>query len=123
MSARQRIMIVDDSEPTRAILRDYLEEAGHEVVAEAESREQALEAYRRCRPDAVTLDLSLVGGGGLEVLKDLIAADADARVFIVSANAQKAVEKAVLSSGAAAFIPKPIDPEALLGALAAKAPR
>lgn len=118
MATQLRVLIVDDSPPMRFILRGYLEEAGHAVVGEAEDQASALAAYAQHKPDVVTLDLSLVKGDGLSVLKALRAADAKARVLVVSANSQKKVVETVMASGAAGFLGKPIEPDALAAALA-----
>ena len=114
-----KVMIVDDSPVTRSMLRDMFEISGHEVAAEAENLSGAVESYRAHKPDLTTLDLSLVGENGLEVLKALRALDPQARIMIVSGNAQKRVIDAARSTGASGFLPKPFNLDELLAALKA----
>jgi len=80
-----RILVVDDSLITRALLREFAEGCGHEVV-EAETMQEALDAYRAQKPDLVTLDLSLADTDGLSVLKAIRALDETARVLLLAAD-------------------------------------
>ncbi|HEX4048915.1 MAG TPA: response regulator [Elusimicrobiota bacterium] len=117
-----KILIVDDSPITRSMLRDMFEIAGHEIAAEAETLAGAVESYRAHKPDLTTLDLSLVGTNGLEILKALRELDPRARVMIVSGNAQKRVLEAARAAGAEGFLPKPFNVDELTAALKAMGP-
>ncbi len=112
-----RILIVDDSLPMRFVLRGYLEEAGHEVVAEASDEEEALKAYSRLKPDIVTLDLSLIKGDGVGTLKALRQIDPQVKVLVVSGNCQQKIQEIVQSAGAVGFLGKPFEPGELQEAL------
>jgi len=114
-----KVMIVDDSPVTRSMLRDMFEAVGHEVSAEAEDLPSAVANFNAHRPELTTLDLSLIGGSGLDVLKALKAIDPAARVMIVSGNAQVRVLEAVRAAGAGGFLPKPFNLDELTAALAA----
>ena len=114
-----KIMIVDDSPIARELLRDMFETAGHEVVAEAETLSGALESYRAHKPDLPTLDLSLAGTNGLDIMKALRRLDAGARVMIVSGNAQKRAVEASRASGASGYLAKPFNLDELLAAVKA----
>ncbi|RMG91204.1 MAG: response regulator, partial [Candidatus Dadabacteria bacterium] len=59
-----RVLVVDDAVFMRRTLRDILEAAGHQVVAEAGDGVEALERYEEHRPDVVTLDLVMPRMGG-----------------------------------------------------------
>ena len=91
------------------MLRDMFELSGHQVVAEAETLADTIESYRVHQPDLTTLDLSLVGASGLDILKALRAIAPAARVMIVSGNAQKRVIEATRAAGASGFLAKPFD--------------
>lgn len=112
-----KILIVDDSPVTRSMLRDMFEIIGHEVAAEAENLASAVEGFRTHRPDLTTLDLSLVGETGLDVLQALRAIDPAARMMIVSGNAQKRVLDAARAGGASGFLAKPFNMDDLTAAL------
>jgi two-component system chemotaxis response regulator CheY len=108
-----RILIVDDSNMSRRIVRTILEGDGHEVV-EASDGMAALEQYSLSQPQLVLLDLVMAGMYGIEVLKKMIEMDPGAKVIIASADIQNLTRTAALESGAAAFVTKPIGKETLL---------
>jgi two-component system, chemotaxis family, chemotaxis protein CheY len=107
------IMIVDDSNFTRRTHRRILESDGH-LVHEASSGMSAIESYAVHRPDVVLLDLTMEDMGGLEVLEQLRAMEADARVIVISADVQRSTVQLVNQSGAFRFLGKPVMPEQLL---------
>ena len=102
-----RVLIVEDSPVARIMLAEMLGLRGHQMVAEADNELRAVEAYRKLKPDLVTLDLSLGTENGLHVLKSLRQIDSKARVLVISGNPQKGIVEQVMASGAAAFITKP----------------
>jgi two-component system chemotaxis response regulator CheY len=102
-----RILVVDDSVVVRGLIQEFAERFGHQVVAEAASLPEAVAAYQSHNPDLVTLDLSLVGGDGLAVLKALRGLDPKARILVISGNVQQAVHDEVQGAGAAGFLSKP----------------
>ena len=112
-----RALIIDDSIAMRMVLRDMLEGAGQQVAAEAENQEEALKAYAEHKPDVVTLDLSLVQGDGLSVLKAILQLDAKAKVVVISGNSQKKVIDMLLAAGASGFLPKPFKIDELIAAV------
>ena len=110
------IMIVDDSNYTRRTHRRIVESAGH-VVHEAATGMAAIESYFVHRPDLVLLDLTMEDMGGLEVLEQIRALDAGARVIVVSADVQRSTTRLVAESGAQRFLGKPVSAEGLLEAV------
>lgn len=112
------ILVADDSAYARRRLRQALEEGGH-VVIEAASGMSAIEAYFLQHPDVVLLDLTMGDMDGLEVLRRVRELDAAARVVVVSADVQRTTAENVMVAGAAQFLGKPADREAVLGAVAA----
>jgi len=86
--ARRRVLVVDNEEVDRELLRQLLEPIGF-VVQQAASGEQALQALRDgARPDAILMDLAMPGIDGWETIRRLRAEGlSDAPVAIVSANA------------------------------------
>ncbi|MBI3552091.1 MAG: response regulator [Elusimicrobia bacterium] len=117
-----RVLIVDDNDVARHLIRHILQSHGHQVAAEAEDLEGALKAYEAHRPDVVTLDLSLAHDDGLDVLKALRQKDARAKVLIVSANSQRKVRDQVMAAGACGMLSKAFGEEELLDALASAVP-
>jgi len=115
MSAK-KILLVDDSGMARRSSRQILESAGY-VVAEAEDGLVALERYFLEKPDLVLLDLVMKGMNGLDVLKKLTEMDDRARVIVLSADVQDSSRELAEAAGAAHFLNKPVQRDALLSAI------
>jgi len=112
-----RIMVVDDSPVSRILITEMVREAGHQVVAEADSLKGALEAYQANKPDVVTLDLALANEDGRAILTALRNLDRQARVVVISGNSQSKVIDEITAAGAAGYLIKPFDQDDLLRAL------
>lgn len=108
------VMIVDDAQFMRDLLRDIFEQAGWEVVAEAENGKQAVEKYQLQKPDLVTMDIVMPLRSGIEALGDIIASDPKARVVMCSALGQESMVMEAVRAGAKDFIVKPFQPEQVL---------
>jgi two-component system chemotaxis response regulator CheB len=109
-TTRQRIVVADDSRLMRRILSDALGRQGFDVVATAADGDQALEACRTHRPDALTLDLAMPGMDGIGVLRALREGKAEALpVVVVSAFSPAHGARAVdaLAEGAFDLVAKP----------------
>jgi two-component system invasion response regulator UvrY len=116
-----RVMLVDDHALVRMGFRMLLADAQVEVVAEADTGEQACADYARVRPDVVVMDLSMPGMGGLEAVRRLLAQDPKARVLALSAHEDTAHPRRVLRAGALGYLAKRSAPEALIAAVTAVA--
>jgi DNA-binding NarL/FixJ family response regulator len=80
-----RVLVCDDVEDVRLLLRHALELAGIQVVGEAGDGAQAIELARRLRPDVVLLDLAMPVMSGAEALPHLRSSVPEARVVVLSA--------------------------------------
>src|SRR6476646_9536028 len=110
------ILVVDDSNLSRKTSRRILEAGGH-LVRDVADGMAALEAYTLDRPDLVLLDVTMADMNGLEVLQQLRAIDPDARVVMATADVQNSTRELALTGGAAGFVTKPLDREAVLDAV------
>ncbi|MFA5137831.1 MAG: response regulator [Elusimicrobiota bacterium] len=108
-----RILVVDDSPVLRIMLQEMLQSLGHQVIAEAASAAEAIQAFRAHKPDLVTLDISLPDKDGLTVLKELKRIDINAKVLIVTGNDQKALEADAVALKALGVLHKPFDSDEL----------
>jgi two-component system, chemotaxis family, chemotaxis protein CheY len=111
-----KILIVDDSNLSRRMLRRQLEAGGHEVI-EAANGMAALEQYVLEKPDLVLLDMTMADMHGLEVLAQLRRLDPQARVLAASADVQSSTRAMVLSEGGLGFITKPFVADEVLKAV------
>ncbi len=110
----KRILIVDDARFMRMMLRSILEEAGYEVVGEAETGTEALWKFAQLKPDLMILDIIIPELEGNVVLGRVLKQFPDAKVLIVSAVGQRLLVDKALKSGAAGYIVKPVEPEMLI---------
>ena len=116
--ARRRVLVVDNEDVDRDLLQQLLEPAGF-VVQQAASGEQALQALRDARgdalPDAILMDLAMPGIDGWETIRRLRAEGLSAApVAIVSANAFDRRLDNDLDIGADDYVLKPVRGEELL---------
>jgi CheY-like chemotaxis protein len=109
-----RILVVDDSRMSRSILRAILEKAGYSIVREAANGEDAVEAFKECKPDLVTLDITMPKMDGLEALKQIIAFDENAKAIMITAAGQQDKLISALKVGAKRFISKPFNEDEIL---------
>jgi DNA-binding NtrC family response regulator len=107
------ILLVEDKESLRTMLRHALERQGHTVV-EAGSRPEAVRALHETQPAVVLSDLRLPDGDGFDVLREAKEFDADVPVIVMTAYGS--IEDAVraMKEGAMDFLAKPVDPDHLL---------
>src|SRR3989441_5441616 len=69
----------------RTMISDILAQAGFEVVGEAETGSQAVEKYRRLKPDLVTMDIVMPDMGGIDAVREIVKHDPDAKILMCSA--------------------------------------
>jgi two-component system chemotaxis response regulator CheY len=108
-----RVLIVDDSRFMRSHLKQILE-VEYDIVAEAETGQQAVEAYREYTPDVVTMDIVMPELDGIEATLEIKAEDPDACVVMCTSVSQAKKMRAAVDAGADSYITKPFDgPEVL----------
>jgi DNA-binding response OmpR family regulator len=111
-----RILIVDDSDSIRGMIRTLVAARGHEVEA-VSTGVKGIDAALAERPDAILLDVHLPGAfDGIEVCRRLRAAESTRSVpiIVISAMADDASKTRALEAGASAYYTKPFSPTALL---------
>lgn len=110
--ARTRVLVVDDEQPIRELVRGYMAREGFTVVT-AEDGVQALELLRADEPDVVVLDLMLPGLDGIEVCRRL-RTFSDAYVLMLTARDEEIDRIVGLSIGADDYMTKPFSPRELV---------
>ena len=116
-----RVMLVDDHALVRMGFRMLLANAAIEVVAEAQSGEEACQQVATVKPDVLVMDLSMPGMGGMEAVRRLLAQDPKLKVLVLSAHEDTAHPQRVLRAGALGYLAKRSAPEALIAAVTAVA--
>lgn len=105
------VLIVDDADFMRMMLRDVVEDMGLNVVDEAGDGSQAIQSYKQHQPDLVLLDITMPVMDGLESLRQIMNHDSAATVVMITALGQKEQVLACIKAGAKDFIIKPFDQE------------
>ena len=117
-----RVLVCDDSDAFRALLRYTLQEdPGIEVVGEAADGMAAIEAAERLQPDVVLLDLTMPILDGMDAIPAVLERAPSAQVVALSGWGADRVEQAALDQGAIAYVEKSDDVEALRAAVRAAA--
>jgi len=112
-SADPPILIVEDKDSLRAMLRLTLETQGHEVI-EARDQAEAIAELRSGRPGVVLSDLRLSEGDGFGVLRAAKELDPDLPVIVMTAYGSIQDAVSAMREGALDFLAKPVDPDHLL---------
>lgn len=111
----KRILVVEDQEDNRQILRDLLGSAGYDLI-EAENGEEALAAVAKHRPDLVLMDIQLPIMDGYEATRRL-KADPEFKaipIIVVTSYALSGDEGKAREAGCDAYVTKPYSPRLLL---------
>ena len=115
MGDRKKILVIEDDPDVAMVIGIVARTGGYEVVT-AEDAACALEAVREHRPDLITLDLGVPGGGGTSVLGDIRSDETLAEIPVIIVSGSGAVEPAEVDAmGAQAYLQKPFEPSELLG--------
>ncbi|MBW8740958.1 response regulator [Streptomyces turgidiscabies] len=113
-----RVLLVDDHQVVRRGLRTFLEvQDDIEVVGEASEGAEGVDRAQELKPDIVLMDVKMPGMDGVEALRRLRELDNPARVLIVTSFTEQRTVVPALRAGAAGYVFKDIDPDALAGAI------
>ena len=111
------VLVCDDAIFMRTMISDILNQAGFEIIGEAESGLQAVQKYRELRPDLVTMDIVMPDMGGIEAVREICKQDPDAKILMCSAMGQQALVVEAIQAGAKDFVVKPFQPSRVLEAV------
>ena len=111
----RRILVVDDQEDNRRILRDLLTNSGFEII-EALTGEQAVAMAEEHTPALILMDIQLPGIDGYEATRQIKAKPAlrATPLIVVTSYALSGDETKAFAAGADAYVSKPFSPRALL---------
>jgi DNA-binding NarL/FixJ family response regulator len=113
-----RVLLADDHQVVRQGLRTFLEvQEDIAVVGEAADGATCVEQAEALHPDVILLDLKMPGVDGIEALRMLHSRDNPARVLVVTSFAEESTVVPALRAGAAGYVFKDVDPQALAGAI------
>ena len=107
------ILVVEDQEDNRQILRDLLGSAGYQLI-EAENGEEALKALARQRPDLILMDISLPVMDGYEATRQIRATQDATPIIGLSAHAMNGDAIKAKEAGCNDYLTKPVDEDLLM---------
>lgn len=110
------IAIVDDDASERLVLRGFIEDAGHNVAAEAVDGPGAIEICRTKTPDLIILDVRMPGMDGIEALRQILRASPIASILLTASDDEATIRRAV-EAGAMAYLIKPVRGAELLSTI------
>lgn len=115
---RTSILIADDNDMTRSLLRALLRGHEYDVIGEARNGQNAVELAARLKPDIVCMDVMMPEMNGIEALCQIKAAQPQVDVVMVTGNADADTVQEAIMNGACGFIIKPFNAARVLDALA-----
>lgn len=114
---RTSIMIVDDNDMMRSILRAMLRGEEYEVVGEARNGNVAVEMSERLKPQIVCMDVMMPEKNGIDALCEIKAARPETAVVMITSNADPDTVQESIQNGASGFIVKPFNAARVLDTL------
>lgn len=111
----ETVLVVDDEQLIRALVRDILETAGYTVL-DACTGEEGLDVYAQHRDaiDLIIMDMVMPGMGGAETLKQILAQDPDVRCIVSSGYSTERYSGGALDGRNVRFVAKPFHTAALV---------
>jgi DNA-binding NarL/FixJ family response regulator len=115
MTAKVRVVLVDDHAVVRSGLAQLLDGAGDiEVVGQAGDGREAVVVVREARPDVVVMDLQMPGMDGVEATRQILGEQLGAEVVVLTSYSDSTRIVAALDAGAVGYLLKDADPEDVL---------
>lgn len=113
-----RVLVVDDHELVRSGITRMLDDNSDiEVIGQASSGEEAIDAVRQSSPDIVLMDIRMPGIGGLEATRRILRINDTIRVIVVTVCADDPYPTRVMQAGATAYITKGADIQEMVRAI------
>jgi CheY-like chemotaxis protein len=107
ISIAPMIMIVDDNSPMRAVIREYLVKIGcDDDFIECTNGREAVESFRRLRPDWVLMDVSMAEMDGITATAAIRRMSPDAKILIVTNYDDPDLQESARTAGASGYVVK-----------------
>lgn len=108
-----KILISDDSLLARKKLKDFLLSIGCKEVWETKNGQEAIDLYKKNKPDLVLMDIIMPEQSGIDALEKIKEFDAQAKIIMVSSVGTQSYLKEAIVAGALDFLQKPVEEEKL----------
>ncbi|NQT24963.1 response regulator [candidate division KSB1 bacterium] len=111
------IMIVDDARLMRNIIKNSIQEDSDHRILEAENGHQAVELYKKEKPDIVTMDITMEEKNGVEAAKEILEYDSNAKIIMVTSLGQEKLLQECIEAGVSDYIVKPFTKERIISSV------
>jgi two-component system chemotaxis response regulator CheY len=118
MAKRRTVIIVDDNDMMRGILRGMLRGDEYEVIGEARNGVAAVDIADRLKPDIICLDVMMPEKNGIDALCEIKVARPETEVVMITSSADPETVQQAIQNGASGFIVKPFNAAKVLDTLA-----
>jgi DNA-binding NarL/FixJ family response regulator len=108
-----KIVVVDDSPFSVAMISKILGEKGFEVIGSANSLSEAVEAVSTLKPNLVTMDMTMPEADGLECTKAIREIDPNLKVIVISSMMDEEIIRKAKKAKVSGYIQKPVDGDEL----------
>lgn len=109
-----KVLIVDDSLIIRKKISYIFENLGQHNILTATNGKEAIDSYKKYKPDLVTMDITMPDMDGITAVQHIIKEDKDAKIIMVTSCDQEDIVIKSIQSGAVNYMLKPITEEKIL---------
>lgn len=113
-----QVLIIDDNELTRSLLKVILRSSTYQVAGEAADASSGLAMAKSLRPQIILLDNNMPNGNGIDIIKPLKQALPKAVILMVTTQSEDEIIQAAMELGASGFVIKPFNTQSVLGTIA-----
>lgn len=113
----KRVLVVDDANFMRMIVKDTLAPEGFEICGEAVNGVEAVKQYESLNPDLVTMDITMKEKDGLEAAREILVRHPEARIVMVTALGQAKMLMDCMTIGVKDFVVKPFEKARIISAV------
>ncbi len=118
MIKRSTVVIVDDNDMMRGILRGMLRGEEYEVIGEGRNGVVAVDIAERLKPDVICLDVMMPEKDGIQALCEIKAANPGIEVIMITSSSDPETVQGAIQNGASGYIVKPFNAAKVLDTLA-----
>ena len=118
MTKRCTVVIVDDNDMMRSILRGMLRGEAYEVIGEGRNGVVAVDIAERLKPEIICLDVMMPEKNGIEALCEIKATNPAIEVVMITSSADPETVQEAIQNGASGYIVKPFNAAKVLDTLA-----
>ncbi len=109
-----KVLVVDDSVISHLVVGDILNNTEFDICSYAKTATIAVEEFKKCRPDIVTMDMNLPDSDGIECSRKILEIDPNVKIIMISAMKDNNLITKGTQVGVRAFLQKPLLKDELL---------